>query len=241
MMTKPISPVVLTWQILARSTWLTFTLFWGVSGILTVLLLAVDSPGIRSSYWEQVFEALNIYAFVVGVRVTYGHLTILMNHGVTRKQMALATLLFALVFTLANGIMMGIGFALEHAAYSSNAWQEAFAQPHLFKTAVDFPAIVAEGLILSASTFLGGHFIATTFYRFGKIIGMFSIGLYLLISFSLEVRSYSNAIVTFTSDLTRKSDFTAAEFFLWNGGGIALLALLIQYMLQTTEIKAKTR
>ncbi|TYP70253.1 hypothetical protein [Paenibacillus methanolicus] len=242
----PVHPALLTLRVLvATGKPKLFALFWLASAAITAAALVYDSVAlgpIRISYWDNVFEALNVYAFIVGVRLTYVHLGVLLNHGITRKHAALGTLLFCGAFALASAVLVGAGFAVEHAVYASQSgWNEQLKDHHLFAQANQIPAIVAEYSLLTLYSLLLGHFIATTFYRFGKAAGVIAIVLALNLAIGIEVRFYDNFVNLLREGSLLNSLLTPWQFLLSYGLAVAFLYALIHYMFRTSEIKPHTR
>ncbi|MFB9329325.1 hypothetical protein ACFFSY_25595 [Paenibacillus aurantiacus] len=242
----PVHPALLTLRILvATGKVKLFALFWLVAAAITTAALVYDSVAlgpIRVSYWDNVFEALNIFAFIVGVRLTYVHLGVLLNHGITRKHAALGTLLYCGAFALVSALLIGAGFAIEHAVYADQpGWNEQLKSHHLFTSADALPSILAEYFLLTLYTLLLGHFIATTFYRFGKAAGIVAIIAAINLAVGIEVRFYDNFINLLQEGSLLESLLTPSQFLLYYGLAVICLYALIHAMLRTSEIKPHTR
>lgn len=242
----PVHPALLTLRVLIASGKVKlFALFWLAAAAITAGALVYDSVAIgdiRLSYWDNVFEWLNIYAFIVGVRLTYVHLGVLLNHGITRKHAALGTLLFCVVFALASAVLLGAGYAIEHAVYAAQpGWNEQLKHHHLFARANELPDIVAEHFLLTLFAMLLGHFIATVFYRFGKAAGILSIALALNLAVGIEVRFYDNFVSLLQEGSLLESLLTPWQFLLYYGLAVAGLYALVHFMLRTSEIKPHAR
>lgn len=189
--------------------WIAFGLALAVIGTPTAAVIWPDADIIL---WAASISVLQWFAAATAGIWLYNYLPVYLAHGVTRREITVAYLVFGALATAALFAIAVAGFAAEHAmlalvAEPLDTWGEAFAKSarYLLVTPVYFfagAAVTALALRLGK----GAAFVATTF---------------LLVP--TAVFAGTLAIEFFDYDF----DAGAWTFLAWLGSGLAFLAALV--------------
>jgi hypothetical protein len=132
-------------------------------------------------------SAPKYFLLAVGVMLTTVYLPVYVGNGVTRRDFALGASLYVLIVAVVYAILMTLGFAFEHAAYTSADLMDNLTDPYPVRSVADalemFVGALLVGIVYLCSAWLMG----TCFYRLGNWWGIVLIPVTLLPAVVTEV------------------------------------------------------
>ena len=141
--------------------WVGFVIFVGA------LTFAIDRfSEIDNSIWESAAQLIPWFVLFIGVHTGGTLLPINIAHGTTRRDFAIESVLFLIVYSVGIGLLMTIGWVLERALFAVGDWPQTLSETHLFSSATDYPRIFVESFLLVLGWTTSGFFIAAAYYRY---------------------------------------------------------------------------
>lgn len=169
--------------------------------IITTLIPSIEFTIFKGgaeidSYSTMIFYSSNIFMFVIGIVAAYGFLQYFVSNGVTRKHYFIGATLGSFGVALAMPIIAKLALLVEKVLPLDFANNTKIVEPNdelveqviqniLFFLHIDLDNSWLLGIVLFALTifcyYVAGWLIGISFYRFGGIVGLFSIPLVVIL------------------------------------------------------------
>lgn len=149
--------------------------YWAImlpiyAGIVTVVVAVGDTD---VSIWATSgASAPKYFLLAVGVMLTTVYLPVYVANGVTRRDYAFGASLYILAIGAVYAVIMTLGFAFEHALYTSADIMAGLDDPYPVRSTTDALATLVGELFIGIAYLCCGWAMGTCFYRLGAWWGI---------------------------------------------------------------------
>jgi hypothetical protein len=149
--------------------------YWAIMlPIYTVIVAVVVAVGDTDvSIWATSGgSAPKYFLLAIGVMLTTVYLPVYVGNGVTRRDYALGASLYVLAVAAVYAVIMTLGFAFEHALYTSADLMGGLDEPYPVQSVADGLATLVGELFVGIVYLCCAWLMGSCFYRFGNWWGI---------------------------------------------------------------------
>lgn len=148
-----------------------WVIMFAVYALIITVVVAVGDTEV--SIWATSGgSAPKYFLLAVGVMLTTVYLPVYVGNGVTRRDFARGVSLYILAIGAVYALIMTLGFAVEHAIYSSANLMSGLDEPYPVRGVSDGLATLVAELFVGIAYLCCGWVMGGCFYRFGNWWGI---------------------------------------------------------------------